>query len=192
MSPDPGPRTDTRGHLPRAASVAALVLAVVCVALWIGAARTRQYVTHRRVNAAPISVAIDGCPATASCRPNGSVRPTVLALVRSEFGASALVNSAAVVDRASGRPYEETLSVRTVDGVDVAVSARCVAGAGDVASTRPAAIPTVGPADLSAVVAGAAGCSAGVAVHVGTGVLVAPAWTRALALAGAPGLQLPG
>jgi hypothetical protein len=82
--------------------------------------------------------------------------------------------------------------VRTTDGVDVAFSARCVAGGAAVTPTWPTSVPLTGPADLSAVVAGPPGCSAGVAVHAGAGVAVAPEWSSALAIVTAPALQLPG
>jgi hypothetical protein len=169
----------------------AVVLAVACVAWSIAAARPRQVVLHRQVRSGPTSVSAAGCPVTASCNPNGSVRPTVLALLRATFGPQTMVTSSAVVDQNSGRTYEETIFARTAGGIDVAVSARCVIGGAAVPSTLPAAVPTTGPADLSAVVPGAAGCSAGVALHANTGMAVAPVWSQALVLVRAPGLQLP-
>jgi hypothetical protein len=184
-----GPRRRVVRRADAAVAIAVLV-AVACVAWSIAAARPRQEVLRRQTHAAPTRVSASGCPISVSCNPNGPIRPAVLALVRAAFGPLATVTSSAVVDRSSGRTYEETISARTADGVDVAVSTRCVIGGAGVPSTFPAAVPTIGPADLSAVVPGAAGCSAGVAVHAEAGAAVGHVWNHALALVRAPALQL--
>jgi hypothetical protein len=175
---------------PDSAVAVAVLLAVACVAWSIAAARPRQVVLHRQTHAAPIVVSASGCPVSVSCNPNGSIRPSVLALVRATFGPLVTLTSSAVVDSSSGRPYEETVSARTAHGIEIAISTRCVVGGAGVPATLPAAIPTIGPADLSAVVPGAGGCSAGVAVHADAGAAVGEVWSHALVLVRAPELQL--
>ncbi len=192
MSLDADSRNRSVTRSRAAVLVIAVVLAVAGVAWAVAASRPRQIVSQRQTDEPSTVVFASGCPVTASCTPNGPVRAGVLGLIRTEFGLSATVTSSAVVDRTSGRIYEETVSVHVADGVDVAVSTRCVNGAAAVTPSQPASVPAVGPADLSAVVPGVAGCSTGVALHAHAAVAVGADWSRALALVRSPVVQLPG
>ena len=185
----PAPRLRRR---PRTALLFVCFVSVLVAAgslcSWYSASRTRDVVSVRTVNAPATTVAVSDCPPRAACRPDGTVRPEVLALVRARFGPHSIVGSSALVDRRSGIRYRELIQVHVAPGVDAQVTTRCVTGGSTPASSAPSSVPANGPATLVAVVAGRGGCSAAVSMQVRDRTAVP--WTSATQLVNTPSLQL--
>jgi hypothetical protein len=170
------------------ACAVSILLAVASLSWWYAASRERLVVSERTVHAAPTPIAVSDCPPSATCRPDGTVRPVVLALVRARFGPDSITGSSAVMNLQSGARYEEFIQARIAPGVEVQVTTRCVIGGSTPTSIAPSSVPSNGPASLVAVVAGRGGCSAAVAMQVSSGTAVP--WTRASDLVNSPSLQL--
>ena len=182
------PRITGRAWHTKALCAVAVFAALVGVLSWSVATRTRHVVTRHRIDALPTAVAVGDCPAGHFCDVDGRVRPDVMALLRAAFGPDSIVESDAVVDVVSRRPYLEHVAARPAAGVSVDLISRCVPSAQPVRSVQSTSAPALGPVALRAVVAGNGGCSVVVTLRAAAGVGVP--WAEAVTVARAPAALL--